>query len=394
MTVLPRLLYVGDVAVESSYHGSTLLYRLLQQYPPDRLMIVEGNLFPPRTDRRLPGVTYTTLHVGRRRLLDSRAHDWYSRWLLAGAARRASRIPALLSGFAPQAVMTVGHAYSWLTAARFARHESLPLLFVAHDDWPRAVAAPLRNGVDRAFGDVYRQAAARLCSSPFMAEDYERRYGVPGTVLLPYRAPDAKMFNAPAERVGRVGGAPTFVFAGTINSPGYADLLRRLARSIARRDGQLLIFGPIDPRQAAAAGLDRPNVRLGGLLEAADLLDRLRREADVLFVPMSFAAEDQANMRMGFPSKLTDYTAAGLPLLICGPSYCSAVRWAADRAGVAEVVASEDPAALDAAVDRLVRDSAHRMALAATAQRIGDRDFSAVTAAAVFRRALTDAVTV
>ena len=81
----PRLLYLGDVPVESSYHGSTLLYRLLQGYPADRLTIVEGNLFPARTDRRLPGVTHHTLQVGKSRALNTRFHDSYSRWLSMGA---------------------------------------------------------------------------------------------------------------------------------------------------------------------------------------------------------------------------------------------------------------------------------------------------------------------
>ena len=42
---LPRLLYLADVPVEASYHGSALMYRLLQRYPADRLRVVEGNLF-------------------------------------------------------------------------------------------------------------------------------------------------------------------------------------------------------------------------------------------------------------------------------------------------------------------------------------------------------------
>ena len=43
-STLPRLLYIGDVPVEASYHGSALLYRLLQTYPPDRLRIIEAGL--------------------------------------------------------------------------------------------------------------------------------------------------------------------------------------------------------------------------------------------------------------------------------------------------------------------------------------------------------------
>jgi hypothetical protein len=101
--LLPRLLYLGDVPVESSYHGSTLLYRLLQRYPAERLRIVEGNLFPARTDRRLPGVTHGTLPVGRSRLLNTRFHNLYSRWLLIGARRRAAITRGLIGNFSPEA---------------------------------------------------------------------------------------------------------------------------------------------------------------------------------------------------------------------------------------------------------------------------------------------------
>jgi hypothetical protein len=151
----------------------------------------------------------------------------------------------------------------------------------------------------------------------------------------------------------------------------------------------LLIFGPISPAQAKTAGLDLPNIRLGGLLKAGELLHRLRAEADVLFVPMSFAPEDRDNMRMGFPTKLTDYTAIGLPLLITGPPDCSAVRWANAHAGVAEVVTTEAPGALEAAIDRLSGDANHRALLARTAQDVGDREFSASAADAIFHAALS-----
>jgi len=374
--------------VESSYHGSTLLYRLLQSYPADRLMIVEGNLFPARTDRRLPRVAHHALHVGHSRLLNTRFHDWYSRWLLMGAGARAAQVRTLIGGFSPDAVLTVGHGYSWVTAARVAKDAGVPLYLILHDDWPRIVAPSLRPSVDRAFGDIYRQASARFCTSPFMKDDYARRYGVAGTVLLPYRGVDAPVFPGIAERLSGPSRSPVIGFAGTINSPGYAQLLRSVAERIETHHGQLLIFGPIEPAQAAAWGLALPNIRLGGLLQNDELALRLRAEADMLFVPMSFAPEDHDNMRMGFPSKLTDYTAVGLPLLIVGPPDCSAVRWASEYPGVAEVVTSTDPGALGLAIDRLAGDAVHRVALAQTAQRVGGAMFSAAAADAIFQAAL------
>ena len=87
----------------------------------------------------------------------------------------------------------------------------------------------------------------------------------------------------------------------------------------------------------------------------------MRDEADVLLVPMSFDPADAANMRVCFPSKLVDYTAVGLPLLICGPEYSSAVQWARRYPGVAEVIGSPDQAAVEHALDKLAANPAHRL---------------------------------
>jgi glycosyltransferase involved in cell wall biosynthesis len=383
---LPRLLYLADVPVEATYHGSALIYRLLQRYPAERLMIVEGNLFRPASDRRLPGVPYAALTVGYPRLLRTRLHSRYSGWLLRRAARRAGGVRQHLGTFAPQAVLTVAHGYTWLTAARFAEVDGLPLHLIVHDDWPRSGPAPSRHEAE--FGRVYRGAASRLCVSPYMAEEYERRYGAAGTVLLPARAHDAPRFTAPAARLRRPDGSPMFVFAGTINSPGYARLLAQVAHHLGAHGGILSIYGPLTAQQAATLGLTAPNIRICGLLTSEQLLERLRADADVLLVPMSFADADRSNMRMSFPSKLTDYTAVGLPLMICGPDDCSAVRWAQANPGVAEVVTSNGDDAVRDAVDRLAGDGEYRLALAANALAVGERDFSAATADSILHAAL------
>ncbi len=380
---LPQLLYVGDVPVEASYHGSALLYRLLQRYPSDRLMIVESNLFRPGTDRRLHGVRHAVMTIGWRRLLQTRFHGSYSRWLTMRASARAAQLPALLAGFRPDAILTVAHGYSWITAARFAARINVPLHLIVHDDWPR-MAGHAR--AEREFRRVYRRAATRLCVSPFMAEEYERRYGANGTVLLPARAVDGVTFSGPAERDAV--SPPVFAFAGTINSPGYVKLLGTLATHLERHRATLCIFGPLTATQAAASGLTGANIRLEGLVPPSQLLERLRADVDVLFVPMSFAEADRWNMRLSFPSKLTEYTAAGLPLLICGPPDCSAVRWARMNPGVAEVVDADDAGSIGAAVDRLCSSRDLRLALARTAQDVGARDFSAERAEAILHEAL------
>jgi glycosyltransferase involved in cell wall biosynthesis len=125
------------------------------------------------------------------------------------------------------------------------------------------------------------------------------------------------------------------------------------------------------------------------LLKSTALLEELRRRVDVLFVPMSFAAGDRANMEMGFPSKLTDYMAVGIPLLVVGPPYSSVVKWARDYADVAEVIDNNDVVNWDAAIRRLVTNPAHRFKLGRAALTVGHHLFSHAAAQTQFARALS-----
>lgn len=386
---LPRLLYLADVPVEASYHGSALVYRLLEGYPPDRLRVMETNLMRSIPERRLPSVAYSELLLGPRRPLHTRFSRWYAAWLTFRAIACTAKASRLLTDFLPDAVLSVSHGFSWRTAARFAADRHLPLHLISHDDLPRLGHLPdrLARWIDAEFGRVYRQAQSRLCVSPFMAETYYERYGVTGTVLLPSRAADAPVFFSPPERLRRNDHPLTYVFAGTINSTGYVRVLRALADALLPLRARLLLFGPLTPKQADDAGLVTRNVEVRGMLRSADLIQRCRDEADVLFLPMSFAETDKTNMQLSFPSKLTDYTLMGLPLLIQAPHYSSVVRWTRDNPGVAEVVDTEDSRQLTAALQRL-KDPQHRIRLAVQALAAGNRFFSHTAAQTTFHVAL------
>ena len=386
--MLPRLLYVGDVPVEASYHGSALLHRLLSDYPVDRLMVLE-TAQPSEPGRRLAQVKYTSHPIGKQRWLNTRFHPYAMAWFSRAGKQAGPKISQSINGFEFEAVFTVAHGFGWLAAAEIAKQRRLPLHFVVHDDWPRVadVAPSFRNWIDEQFGNIYRQARSRLCVSPAMSRFYEERYGPPGTVVYPSRAADAIEFAGPPARLGSNDRQFTIAFAGTINSRGYIDALKTLQNALQPVNGRLLIFGPLAEDDAQQIGLNDPNTKIGGLLSSEQLLTRLREEADALFVPMSFADCDRDNMEMAFPSKLADYTATSLPLLIYGPAYCSAVRWARDNPGAAEVV--ENESGLGDAVMSLAQQPEHRLALGTRALEAGREYFSHARVQQVFHQLLS-----
>jgi len=362
---IPRIVYVGDVPVEASYHGSALLHRLLSDYPTDRLTIIE-TATESQPQRRVPNVNYISHRIANQRWLDTRFHPYLVAWFTYRAQKMS------LNGFECEGVLTVAHGFGWLAAAEMARRRNVHLHLIVHDDWPRVAAVPprFRNWLDERFANVYRQAQSRLCVSPAMSRFYEERYGAPASVIYPSRAADCADFTECPTRLANRDKQFTVVFAGTINSRGYVQALRALQEALELVNGRLLIYGPL----TGDAGLSHRNTQICGLLSSTELLMRLREEADALFVPMSFDANDRANMEMAFPSKLADYTATGVPLLIYGPSYCSAVAWAHENPGVAEVVETEPD--LANSIARLAKNPDHRISLGQCALDTGRQYFS------------------
>ena len=386
----PRLLYIGDVPVEASYHGSALLHRLLAAYPPERLCVVEtaSSSVPAR---RLSDVKYLSYPIAKQRWLNTRFHPQAVAWFSRVAAHAGPSIAAMLNGFDCESVLTVAHGFGWLAAADFAAKEKLPLHLMVHDDWPRVadVKPAFRDWIDQRFASVYRQARSRLCVSPAMCAAYQTRYGVSAEVVYPMRAIDCAEFQAPPARLARTGGPFTIAFAGSINSTGYIEALLDLQEALVSIGGRLIIFGPLSADEARQYGLDDRHTTMRGLLSATELMARLREEADALFVPMSFAPADGTNMELAFPSKLADCTAVGLPLIVYGPPYCSAVAWARENSGVAEVVDTEQTTALADAVARLAMDPSRRLGLGQRALEVGGRYFAHEAVQQVFDRAVT-----
>ena len=292
--VVPRLLYVADVPVESSQHGSALMFRALEAYPPERLRIIETGL-PSHPQRRLSAVAYVSLPIGRRRWLDSRLHGIYSAWLTWAAGHRANRVIASLAGFDVEAVATVGHGFGWITAAAVAKRLRVPLHVIVHDDWPRlsAITAALRPWLERRFGRIYRGASSRLCVSPFMAEEYARRYGAPGSVMYPSRSKDCPVFEPKIAR--SIDGGAIVIGYGGNSGPEMMACLRTLASALSGTRARLAIFGPFENAAQRELLALSPAMTFHGFVPFHQMIGELRNIADVLFVPMTFAAADRDN---------------------------------------------------------------------------------------------------
>jgi hypothetical protein len=166
-------------------------------------------------------------------------------------------------------------------------------------------------------------------------------------------------------------------------------LFRHLAAEmgIIMAVGMWLPFSPLGPALCLTllSALYWPLVSLTLLCYA--LLTQLVKTC-LLYLPASFHERERVDVSTLFPSKLADYTAVGLPVLVWGPAYSSAARWAADNPGATELVTGPGPAALQPALQRL-SDPVHAARVATAGVAAGARDFDPLAVRSRFWGALS-----
>ncbi len=377
---LPRLLIISDVNVERAAGGSLVLYRLLSEYPAERIYVCAR---PFRSwdgpTKRLDGVTYRDLEYKTPRYIHSRFNPFWPLWQARYVTRYQQQVISMTNSFRPQAVMSVAHGFLWFVASAVAKRLGLPLHLILHDDWPfmNCHTGPewLRPRVVSSLESLVRKqvtSAERVYAvSPGMAEKYPGR----SCILYPSRGEDSPV---PRLRLCDRSARPfVLAYAGMIHQHSIARMLAELSTQLKICGGILDLYTPYSSEKLAGFGLNQSNIRRVGFFSAKEMADRVGRTAQGLFLPASFAPSDARDASTLFPSKLADYTAIGLPLLIWGPEYSSAARWALDNPAAALLVTNPDPQKLSERLLVLSSGGSALTHLAEASISAGARDFSA-----------------
>jgi hypothetical protein len=372
---LPKLAVVGDVRPERTTGGELLLYRLLVDYPQDRLLVIDSPFSTENDGSRLSGVPYARYnHLPfPARLYATRFNSTLGAVTAFTSNRSSRKLESVLREFGAEVVVTVPQGFQWQLAVKTATAAKIPVVLICHDDWLLTTNGPkwFEGRLRRLFGAAYQVAAARLTVCPSMARLYEQEYGMKAEVLWPSRGPDSPL---PRVRVSRREGRFVVAFIGSIFRESYTQLAM-LAEALGN-DGELHIYSRQELRSLAGYS----NVRHCGFSPVREIAEQLSRSADALFASMEFSVEARRGAIASFPSKLADYTAIGLPILLMGPEYCSAVEWARSWPGVAVVIEEATVAAIATAIGGIQESVELRRHLAARAVAVGDTLFEYVDA--------------
>ena len=370
--VLPKILYLADVPVELSSAGATLLYRLLQHYPKEKLLIIQG-VGLDVNQPRIPGVQY---HVSKSRLERLRYTRFakYSKGLfLADQLLLSGKSKKIIQSFKPDIILTASMRLMWLSAYRFSEQFSIPLYVILHDDWLTSEDhGKWQKYLADMFGKMYRHASGRFCISPTMEKYYFSLYGVRGDIVYPSRGKDDHIFPVGLEKTGNRKGLK-FCYAGSLYTGDFAPMLDLIAYHIGKQKGELHIFSYWDKEMLAQfANLSEKHVTFHSFMHSAELMRKMNEEMDVAILLNSFVNEE--SFKYNFSSKLVDYISAGLPVLFWGPASSGSIAWASSK-GYDAIVTEQDSKLTGNLIKEFYKDD-KRLAWAKQIQELGVKEFS------------------
>ena len=218
-----------------------------------------------------------------------------------------------------------------MVGRRLAQVLEKPTVVYFMDDWPAAGARRwLTGGVRRHTRAILRDSDAWVMISEELRENMAQRYRVAcKPTLIAHNPVDLREHEPPAP-MPRRSGRFRVVYAGSVQTM-HLDGLLAVAEAIhhlraAGHDIELVLHTTPWFARYYSDYWTRWEVVMGGLVPYDNLFDVLR-SADLLLVTLSFKPE-LAHMAMySLLTKITDYMATGVPLLVCGPAGSASVNF-------------------------------------------------------------------
>src|SRR6266571_2532308 len=368
----PRLAIISVALPETRFAGSLLLYRLLRNYPANRLIVMGPATHP---DSEVLSTPYYFIPENMTARLNRTRFSRFKRSL--EAIGLVDRLPLTIAkkhanGFQPEVVLSVMERRDYTDLAfRFSREQKIPLVLIIHDlvEQFEPVYSWAATAQRRRYAEIYKSAHARLCVSPILRDRLEKLYRAPGTVLYPIRS--ESITPRPPEDSLKLKDPPflTLGYAGSL-SYGYGDQISIMGRLLPKVRAKLRIYSR-----------DTPPERIDGIeyvgYDAPEKTwDKVKRDADATLLVYSWSNDWRDLSETHFPSKLPEYLALEMPLMIVGPPYAAGVSWGLRHPEAAITITDQSEASFTGACSLLRESAAKRQELAASAVVSGEKDFA------------------
>ena len=168
---------------------------------------------------------------------------------------------------------------------------------------------------------------------------------------------------------------------------GYGEALVEMLPALEQTGSRLRIWGP-PPGQECRALAESANVRLEGFLPSPEVWEPVKRECDAVILPYSSSKRMKELYSYHFPSKLPEYLALGMPVIITGPEYATGMRWGKCNRQAAVTASSSRIEELEPILQRLSTEGDVRVKLAQGAVEAAKKEFDPMRIRKTFRELL------
>jgi glycosyltransferase involved in cell wall biosynthesis len=292
----------------------------------------------------------------------------------------------LIHSFRPHVLVTVAHGWWHIKARRVAKQFKLPLVSLFQDWWPDFPEIPraFHSRVEREFRETCAASEVAICVS----DDMRQELGEPENAVVLHDAPSLPRCG---ECMRSIELPLRVAYFGNLFE--YGPLIESALRMLKGSDRvRLEVFGPNPFWTPAAVDEFRSRGVYRGFIPSNELPESLQ-DFQAALVVMSFALSHRRRMTTSFPSKMIDAMQLGFPVVIWGPEYCSAVKWA--RKGErALCVTDANPSAIRGALEELAASPAEQERLAESSREAAATDFNHERIQGQFMDALRQAVQV
>jgi len=323
----------------------TLLYNLFRHFPSGSYAAVVQNVGSFEPENRLPCTYYRIPNGLIVRKIAGRAWPMIVPLIerIALRAVRRENPTALFLNIPTGAFVIAG----W----RLARRLSLPYYVFLHDLWEEN-ESPLYAHIIRPFEKQIMAGAETVFTITDMARQYYlNKHGVDSKILLHTIDPEFTRIPPRTRPAWKSGKPFRVVTSGSFYPKMNVDALISLYRAIAARPNEAIELRILTSRtnDPIWEGFSDPRVSVRSC-KKQEVWQELA-DADLLYVPLAFRSDSPEEVETVFPTKVTEYVLADVPILVHGPGQCYTVDYAR-RKGWAYTV---DQAGPDAVWEGIIR---------------------------------------
>jgi hypothetical protein len=303
------------VRPEPSSAGQIILHRHLVDQPGISIEVYGSEPKRPTLSRLLRRILGRLGKTRLRRFVEDVWVLWDGRWI-------DPELPASIEHPERSIVLTVAHGDAFMAAQRFAKRHKLPLVSIFHDWWPdMAEVHPFAKAIlERKFLQLARESAVTFC----VCEGMKEALGpVANAIILPPCPAEMHAIPSPPRDPKQ---PYKIVYSGNLGD--YGPMLGdALEESLKYPEILLQVRGSNPGWSEERKAKMRANGRWLDFAPRAEL-DAWLASTDAFLVPMVFDPRMRRRMETSFPSKLIEFAQFGKPIVVWGPEYCSAVKWA------------------------------------------------------------------